>query len=161
MRNAALLALLLSAAACASPDALIDERQMQCGPGEAISIQAGLNRPGVAMEGTPDNLMLLVEVSNNSNAEVTVKRVRAQQVSGTEGDSAYILESVRRDFDVTIEEGKDHVFELPVLGRPGQSAFSDSRRTQRGGGELALALTVTLSNGDSYLCRFAVPSPVR
>ena len=151
MRIAAVLLLLL--AGCSSSTDLIDEQVLDCDSGAAISVRAGLNNPTIRMERTDDQLMLVVEISNNSHEELTVKHIRAQQIGVTDS-TRYRLDPVTRQFNQVIAENDDHLFELPVFGR-----FVGSRLSgQRAAEEIVLDVMVTLTNGDSYRCRFSVGS---
>jgi hypothetical protein len=155
MKTIALCSILLFAA-CSSSDGLIDKRSLECGPGAAIEIEAGLDSPRVrGTELRDDNITLLVEVTNNSHEDITVRNIYAEQLSTQ--DANYLLDRGHLAPNATLSEDDSRTFKLPVSGRPVPNF--DPRRA-RGGDELVLALTVELANGDSYRCRFSVPSPV-
>ena len=153
-RVAPAILILLLASACSTNDGFIDQRTLGCDSGEDISVRAGIVGITAGMERGTDLLQLGVEVSNNAHHDVTVKSVRAEQVSDER--SRYRVLPVHRQFDQTIGEGQDHLFELPMDGR----GFVDpvSRTAVRF--EMALSVTVALSNGDSYRCVFSVSPPI-
>jgi hypothetical protein len=155
MRKAPLLVLLLATACASSPTAVMDERVLECAPGADISVQVGLDLPNARLETRDDSLKVLVEVSNNSDDEITVKDIGVEQVTN-EAD-VYRVDSGRRTFNVAVAEGDDHVFELPLLGRTLPRAFSNPSSI---GGEVSLRVVTTLSNGDSYRCYFSVRAPL-
>lgn len=142
------IALLVS---CASATDVMDDRQLGCDPGQDISIMAGVDAPGLHMDGTHDQFDAIVEISNNSHEEVTVKTIRVEQVENE--SSPYLVESGYGKYDQVIPEGKDHAFKIPLTGRAAQN--TRSLRAQPG---LELSVHVVLTNGDSYLCRFVVAS---
>lgn len=154
MKRLALLAIALLAS-CASSDGLIDEQLRDCGPGGDISVIAGFDNMPAGESVNEDRFDLLIEVSNNSHGEVTVKSVRLEQQHPEM--ASYRIQNVWRTFDQVIEEGKDETFRLPVVGR--RAISRDSRDAMFGSRGLELAVTVTLSNGDSYRCLFAQGVP--
>jgi hypothetical protein len=152
MKTVALLAIAFAFVSCASSDGIIDERLLDCGPGQAISIEAGLDSQfRLHEDGTEDRLDLIVEVSNNSNGDVTVKAIRAEQQHAD--DASYRFDSGYRKFDQVIEEGKDFTFHLPLSGR---GVFRDPNVQRYGDRGLELVVTVILANGDSHRCLFVV-----
>lgn len=155
MRTSAALLFLVASACASSPTAVIDQRVLKCGPGAAISLQAGLNGSGARLEQADDQLTLVVEVSNDSDDEVTVKDIRFEQTS-TE-NARYVLSPERRAFNRAVAEGDEELFEIPVTGRARRNAFSDP---SRGSGEVEIAVVTTLTNGDSYRCYFSVRPPL-
>ena len=147
--SAAALTLLLS---CATSDGVIDQRTLECTSGQDVSIDAGFDGRIGTMEGADDRFDLVVEVSNNSHEEVTVSYIRADQMDRR--NARYAVDRSYRKFDQVIEEGKDHAFRLPMTGRalrydPNQVSFGQAPE---------LAVTVALSNGDSYRCFFSIPA---
>ncbi len=147
MKTTALLLSLLLFAACASPTAVIDNRQLRCGEaGNDLSIAAGFN------PGTDPNEMgerhFMVEVSNNSDHELTVKSVRIEP-----GDRSRSLGSAYDNTEVTIASGEDHLFRLrasSALGapRPASAVLGSPS------GVAEFSVTVVLTNGDTYRCPF-------
>lgn len=144
-KPAALLLLLL--AACASPTAVIDTRSFRCGPGQDIEVRAGLD-DGTALREVARELTYLVEVANNSHRDLTVRSVR---VAPSGEESATGLAAVSKVFDQLIPEGEDHVFEIPASASWNPTSAFDRRIR---GERLELAVTVALTNGDSYRCSF-------
>lgn len=137
---------------CASSTDVIDERFLDCSSGQDISVMAGFDQPvGGENAAVDDRFELLVQVSNNSNGDLTVTSIRAEQ---SHTDSAqYRVDNAFRRFDQVVEEGKDHTFHLPMMGR---AVYRDPRTRAVGSstGGLQLIVTVALSNGDSYRCAF-------
>lgn len=155
MKTSALLPLLLLVAACASSDGFIDERVLDCAPGQDVTIQAGIDTPGVQMERIDDQLTLLVEVANNTHDEIVVTFIRAEQVK--DDAQMYRIESGYGKFDQTIEEGGDHVFRIPMTGR---MIAARENRTMRLKNAFQMSVSVGLSNGDVYRCLFELRPPV-
>jgi hypothetical protein len=154
MKTSALLPLLLLVLACASRDGFIDEVSMECGPGQEVTIQAGLDAPSVKMERVEDQLTLLVEVSNNSHREIVVEFIRGEQVP--DELQQYKIQNGYRKFDHPIEEGASHTFKIPMTGRMIGSRVDPTVMSRN---ELALNVTVGLTNGNVYRCRFGVRQP--
>jgi hypothetical protein len=152
MRTA--LPLLLLLAGCASQPDFIDETVALCEPGQPIDFRVGLDRPEIDVSMSDRHANVVVEVANNSDAEVTVRSIRVEQTA-LENSRGYRIDPVFREFDQTIEEGKDHLFRLPVVGRLGSDDLS---RMQRSAGTLSAWVTVSLSNGEAYRCQFALAS---
>jgi hypothetical protein len=152
MKLIALFAIAFLVSCASSPTDVIDERFLDCSPGQDISIMAGFDQPvGGENVDIDDRFDLLVQVSNNSHGEVTVATIRAEQ---SHTDSArYRIQSSFRRFDQVVEEGKDHTFHLPMTGR---MVAGDPRMRElgRSSGGLQMVVTVALSNGDSYRCSF-------
>ena len=151
MKMKALLSLfvLFLLAACASPTRVIDTHVFLCEPGQNISIAAGFD-PGTSQENFGQELFL-VEISNNSNAEVTVKTISIEpsELNRIRMDRVY------QAFDVAIPEGDDHVFRLPARGALQQGAVSDLAPARA---STEFSVTVGLANGDKYVCPFRVDS---
>lgn len=148
MKTTALVCLLLLAA-CASPTAVMDQRQLQCGPGQDVEIRAGIADPATAREQNAE-YMILVEVANNSHEDVTVKSVGIDPEQ-RDDRRPVPFERVHRAYDQLIPEGTEHVFKIPA---------PPASMRMRGPYELSVSeaveffVTVSLSNGDSYRCRF-------
>jgi hypothetical protein len=154
-KSALLLPILLLAVACASKDGFIDQVAMECEPGQEVTIQAGLDTPSMQMERIDDQLTLLVEVSNNSHRELVVTFIRAQQVP--DDMQRYRLQNGYRKVDQPIEEGKSHLFKIPMTGRV---AGVSSESLGRANPQIGLDVTVGLTNGNVYHCRFGVRAPL-
>jgi hypothetical protein len=147
------LALLLLSAACASNDGFISDDVKQCEPGSPVTIEAGWDAQSVGTgERGSDRLTMLVQVSNNSSEDITVKFVRADPLM-FDRDTAYELEGGARDVNKVIAEGKDATFEIPMISR--------RRMQNRAPGVMAsevdVAVTVVLESKESYRCRFRLP----
>jgi hypothetical protein len=149
MRTLLSLAVLIVVAACASPTRVIDTHVFLCEPGQNISIAAGFD-PGTSQENFGEELFL-VEISNNSNAEVTVKSISIEPAEL----NRVRMDQVYRTFDVAIPEGDDHVFKLPARGAISQNAVRDLAPARV---RTEFSVTVALANGDKYVCPFRVES---
>lgn len=151
MKSIAFFAIALVLAACASSDSdIIDSRSLGCESGQDVSIMAGLDNGTLREDGTDNRFELVVEVSNNSHGEVTVTAIRAEQVN--RDTSRYRVDSGYRKYDQLIPEGKDFAFQLPMSGR--MQFVDPSTMSRDSGNPVEIAVTVTLSNGDSYRCPF-------
>jgi hypothetical protein len=145
MKTIALLSLLMLTA-CASDSALSDNQAFLCGSGQDLEIRAGLDKGNEAGQFAGE-VRYLVEIANNSNEDVTVKSIR---ISPKSDNASATFADAYQTFDQTVEEGKDHVFEIPAnavglrsgAGRP----LSGTR--------LDFLVMVNLSNGDVYRCPF-------
>lgn len=144
------LAIALLLGSCASSTDVIDSRFLGCEPGQDISIMAGLTAPNLNDGTTETRFMVLVDVSNNSHEEVTVKSIRVEQTSNQA--ARYVFDTGYGNYDQVIEGGKDHTFELPVMGRMVQ----DVRDVRGSGQRIDLAVSVFLTNGDQYRCSFSM-----
>ncbi|HYC88093.1 MAG TPA: hypothetical protein VEO54_02685 [Thermoanaerobaculia bacterium] len=148
MKTTALLfSLLFLLAACKSPTAVMDKRRLGCEPGHDVSLAAAYDtgsHPGELAE-----KFFMVEVSNNSDHDVTVKSVRVEPSERSRG-----WRVVQEDTDVTIESGEDHVFRLtatpPLWMRDSAIEAPQGRPSQY----LTFFVSVGLSNGDTYQCEF-------
>lgn len=152
MRRALPLLSLLFIAACASNDGFVDQVR-GCGSGEPIEVEAGWETASSAMD-VPgyDRRNMLVRVSNNSDADVTVKFIRVDPMN-LPRDGEWEIEGGARDVDKVVAEAGDATFEIPMMSR---------RRFQnRGNGvrvtSLDVAVTVILGNEESVRCLFRVP----
>jgi hypothetical protein len=151
-RAIALLSLLL-AAACASNDGFVKEKDNICGPDSRIGIEAGWDRQASPMESAVDNRMtLLVRVANNSDEDITVKTVRADPLMA-ERDAMYEIERGAREFDTLIAEGDDSTFEIPMMTR---RRLQDRTTGVRASG-VDVAVTVVYDSEKSLRCRFRLP----
>lgn len=148
--SVAALAIALLLGSCASSTDVIDSRFLGCEPGQDISIMAGLNAPNLTDGATESRFMILVDISNNSHDEVTVKSIRVEQSSNQA--ARYVFDTGYGKYDQVIEGGKDHTFEIPVMGRIVQGV-----RDVRGSGQgIDFAVSVFLTNGDQYRCSFSM-----
>lgn len=152
MKPTALLAASLLLSACASPTAVIDTRDFQCAPGQDLGIAAGFE-DGRSTEQL-GQAAFLVEVSNNSHAEVTVTSVRVDP----DQSNRLQYETAVDGTDVVVPEGEAHLFRLaaraPLAPDPGIARAPSIRA--RGPEFLAFSVAVKLTNGDQYRCGFRV-----
>jgi hypothetical protein len=148
MKTTALLfSLLFLLAACKSPTAVMDQRRFGCESGHDVSVAAAYD-PG-AQHGELAQKLFMVEVSNNSDRDVTVKSVRVEPSNRSSGWG-----TVHKETDVTIPSAEDHVFELeatpPLWMRDSALEPPQGKRSQY----LTFSVIVKLSNGDIYQCEF-------
>ena len=153
MKTSVLLPLsLFLLASCASRDGFIDQQTLECGPGQAVTIQAGLDAQGPRMEVMDDQHSLVVLVGNNSHEEIVVKYIRVDQ--HPDATATYRFSGGRGSFDRTVGEGAEEEFKIPMTGRPIRPEFETQVRS---GAAVSLDVTVGLSNGDQYRCAFEIP----
>src|ERR1043166_7071917 len=138
--------------ACSS-SGLIDSQAIEGGPGQDIGVALGgsfnSTYAGPYDPSIEDAFPIDVEVSNNSDHDITVTRIAASP-----GESrAFSISPTSQKFDETIPEGKDHLFTLTLRGRQVRPLAPNET------GEIVIRVVVTLSNGDSYFYSFAVPVP--
>ncbi|HWW62555.1 MAG TPA: hypothetical protein VN181_14375 [Thermoanaerobaculia bacterium] len=141
--------LLLLLTACSS-SGLIDKQAIEGGPGQDIGVALGNfnSRAAAPYDATTEDAYTIdIEVSNNSDGDVTVTRIAISP--GESG--AYSISSTSQKFDETIAEGEDHLFTLSLRGR------QTRRLAPNEGADVTVRVVVTLSNGDSYFYSFAVP----
>lgn len=159
MKHIALLAVFLTA--CSSGSGLIDQRTMDCGSGQPVDIIAGMQQSGMRGRGDfgGDRAMLVVNVANNTHDDVTVANISADQI--TDAQTVYVYDRANLNPNATIAEGEEQTFELPMTARLfnnlGERRDDAMRRENEA---VILALKVTLSNGDSYLCRYSFVPPM-
>jgi hypothetical protein len=152
MKTAVLLSLLLTLG-CASKDGFIDQQVLDCGPGQVVTIQAGLDaQSGTRMEGVDDQHTLIVVVGNNSQEDIVVKTIRVDQAP--DASSTYRFSNGYRKFDQTIAEGDEAEFKIPMSGRSIRPEVDADVRSSR---DVSLDVMVILGNGDRYRCRFGIP----
>jgi hypothetical protein len=156
MRSATALLTLFLLAACASSDGFVDETVKTCGPGDLLQIEAGMDPQSSPIEQLSSRLTMLVEVANNSNEDVTVKFVRVDPIS-TSRDSLIELDNGSRDFGEVVAQGDAHTFEVPLTARRRGGPLQQRATGNVRAAEFDVAVTVGLSSGDSYRCRFRVP----
>jgi hypothetical protein len=154
MKTIALSSILLLLAACASPTAVI-ENTFDCRPGQDLEIRAGLSDPLRSGEQV-GQYMFLVEVANNSDNDLTVQTVRVQprEDQGRVRRRGMALQSAAKEFNQTIPEGTEHVFELPATAFGVMRELQDQISRE----PIEFVVTVDLTNGDSYRCPFAAGS---
>ena len=147
------LALLVAGAllvSCASSDDLTDRRYLGCEPGQDVSIAAGLDTGFLDDDGSEDHFNVLVEVSNNSHEDITVKTIGVDQTA--DDFTTYVIDRGYAEYDLVVAPGKDHTFEVPVRGRARRSSTGTLRAPQA----IDLRVVVLLADGDQYRCSFVV-----
>jgi hypothetical protein len=151
MKTLALFAALLACACASSPTAVIDQRTLRCDePGHDIEVAAGLDdgTSGRATEQTGQRAYL-VNVTNNSHGEVTVKSIRVDP-NDHEGSMDNV---VTRSFNQTIPENDEHLFLLPINATWTREMIE---RHPTSGWPFEFGVSVVLANGDAYRCDFQV-----
>jgi hypothetical protein len=165
MKTIALLGtVLLSLAACSSSNKIIDHTTFDCGSGQALDIIAGLEMP--SMRGRPgsdfggDRAKLVVNVFNNSHGDITVKNISVEQI--VDPQTTYAFDRGNLNVDETIADGEEHTFEVPMTARGMNTPdVTSAQERERGrASEMVMAVRVTLSTGDQYLCRYSVRAPM-
>lgn len=142
------LAILLLTACSSS--GLIDKQAIEGGPGQDIGVAlGGFNgaATGSLDSAIEDAFTIDVEVSNNSDHDVTVTRIAINPT----GSGAYSISPTSQKFDETIAEGEDHLFTLNLRGKQLRPLAPNESS------DVTVRVVVTLSNGDSYFYSFAVP----
>lgn len=158
MKSIALFcAVLFLLSSCATNDGFVADDLHQCEPGDPIEIAAGVLEPDVAMDG---RLIVLVEVANNSDQDVTVDYVRIEAHNSVFRDQdqqriAYDLQGASRDFDREIKEGEDARFEVPVTVR--LRDMGDAQMARGVTVAIDAAVTVKLADGSASRCAFRMP----
>lgn len=159
MKSIALLcAVLFLLSSCATNDGFVADDLRQCEPGDPIEIAAGVMQPDVGMDG---RLVVLVEVANNSDQDVTVDFVRIEshnsfsQQQQEQQRIAYDLQGASRNFDQEIKEGEDARFEVPVTVR--LRDIGDAQMARGVTVAIDAAVTVKLADGSSSRCAFRMP----
>ena len=151
MKFTALLPALLVLAACASPTAVIDKRNFNCGEGgHEVSIAAGFEDPRVSE--SLEERAFLVEVANNAHEEITVTTVRVEPSS----KNHIRYDTAVTSKDVVIAEGEAHVFRMPARVPLVPQPQMDRSETRYPRQLLEFSVTVSLTNGDDYRCGFVV-----
>lgn len=153
MKSSVLLFAILLAACASSNDGFIGERASLCAPGQAIEIEAGLDAPGMGLQGTSLNATAHVQLSNNSDDDVVIKNIRITPT--VDRDTPVRIESGYLTVDETLAEGKSEQYEIPLAVSTIQAG--PDPRMQRSSSSVDLDVTVILGSGDSYRCRFRVP----
>jgi hypothetical protein len=153
MKRALTLLSLFLCAACASKDGFIDDTRQNCGPGAEIGIRAGWDQQGSANEIGRNRLTMLVEVANNSDHEITVKRIFVDPL-GMQQDSPYAIERGAADPMKVIAEGDASTFEIAMAAT---RQFVPRRNTISTSSGVEMTVTVLLEPEQTYRCRFEVP----
>lgn len=156
MKVTALLSVLLLSAACASNDGFVRDTVKTCQPGADLEIQAGIDAGAPNNERFDDQIDMIVEVSNNSHEDVTVKTVR---VDPSHADSGRVdVVGGSKEVDEDVPEAQSKMFEIPItVRRRGVlGPQSPSRVTAQW---VDFAVTVVLSDGEAYRCSFRIAVP--
>ena len=163
MKTIALLGtVLLSLAACSSSNKIVDHTTFDCGSGQALDIVAALDMP--SMRSRPggdfggDRAKLIVNVFNNSHGDITVKNISVEQI--VDPQTTYAFDRGNLNVDETIADGEEHTFEVPMTARGMNTPDLTSPRERDRASEMVMAVRVTLSTGDQYLCRYSVRAPM-
>jgi len=138
---------------CSSSGAGMIQDTIEGGPGQPIEVQIstkpGASRPVFDSFGQPSSNLFLVEVSNNSDADVVVDQISIIQPDSP--NAAYQMNPVTRRFKELIEPAKDHTFELPTDGR--QVRILERNEPSR----IVVRVMVGLQSGERYVYDFEVP----
>ena len=153
MKRALTLLSLCLFAACASKDGFIDNPVSNCGPGSEIGIRAGWDSQSTAELGR-SRLTMLVEIANNSNREITVKRIYVDPPMNQE-DSPYEFERGAADPMKVIAEGDASTFDIHMAAT---RKFRENRNRISTTSGVEMAVTVLLEPEQTYRCRFRVPT---
>lgn len=121
---------------------------IQIGPGAPVSIELPRVQAGSPMAGLDGQVEISVEVSNNSDTDLTVERVVVFKSGGT---SAWTMDRMNWSGHELIDEGESHVFHLKGWGK-------QTRLLERGEpGAVVVRVQVGLGNGDTYYGEFELP----
>jgi len=145
-------ALVLLLAACSSSDSLKPpSRTFEAGSGSDIDVQLIGQSTAMVMFARggdlPQQISFQFLVSNNSDAELTVKKIMVYQ----HGAAPIQLETALAGFDTTIAPGHDAQFRVNATARQTRAA------RQGDDASIGLKADVTLTNGDSYVYAFDLP----
>lgn len=157
MKQALTLLSLIFIAGCASKDGFIENTSQNCGPGSEIGIRAGWDPQGSSTEvrnGT-NRMTMVVEVANNSDHEITVKRIYVDPLAMHDDASPYEIERGAADPMKVIAEGDASTFEIPMFAKRRQIDLRRNVISTTSGAEMAV--TVLLEPEQTYRCRFRVP----
>jgi hypothetical protein len=145
----ALLLLLPLMAGCASNDGFIEEETIDASAGGSdVSVDiVGLEKPLPSAS----ELTLLVEVSNNSDADITVTKIVVRPFGN---DSVYVIDQAQLGLNKIIEERKAEVFRLRTRGEERRRLRDNERPTA------VVSVSVSLLGGATYASQFAVEVPV-
>jgi hypothetical protein len=152
MKRAILLLSLFLVVSCASNDGFVTNQVNSCGPNSPIGIDAGWEQQSSPIERGQMRMTLLVQVSNSSDKDITVKRVRAEPMP-MERDSMYEIQGGAQDFDKLIAQGEDSTFEIPMMS---MRRLQERTTGVRASG-VDVAVTVGLDSEESVRCRFRLP----
>jgi hypothetical protein len=153
MKRAPLLLSLFLFAACASKDGFIDNTAQNCGAGAEIGIRAGWDNQTATNETGRNRLTMLVEVANNSDHDITVKRIYVDPLAMQQEDSPYEVERGAADPMKVIAEGDASTFDIAMAVT--RRLFDRRTMSTRSGVEMTV--TVLLEPEQTYRCRFQMP----
>ena len=146
----AIAALLLLLTSCASNDGFIDQAVDTCQSGDALELQAGMGQASMFADG---RATVVVEVSNNSNEDVTVSQVRVDPTSPDPQRFEVMGGTVTTPQEIA--QGESHAFEVPITVR-----LKDQMAGQRQRGYAVAVeanVSVKTTSGISSRCRFRLP----
>ena len=138
--------------ACASGDGFIDDTVRTCQPGDEIEINAGFEQSATSGgDNYDDRLTLLVQIANNSDADIVVNAIRVDPSNPMGERKHYELVGGRIEPRRTIAEADESMFEIPM------SARRISEHVPYGfSGVADVAVIVELDGGTRYRCQFRV-----
>ena len=155
MKRALTLLSLILIAGCASNDGFVDNTSQNCGSGSEVGVEAGWDVQGSTVETGSNRWMMLVRISNNSDREITVKRIYVDPLTMND-DSPWQIERGAADPGKAIPEGDAATFEIPmtVQRRLDRSRARNTISTTSGA---EVTVTVLLEPEQTYRCRYRVP----
>lgn len=153
MKRALTLLSLILIAGCASKDGFVDNTSQNCGAGSEVGVEAGWDLQGSTMERGTNRLTMLVRVSNNSDHEITVKRIYVDPLTMRD-DDPWTIERGAADPMKAIPEGDASTFEIPMTV---QRRFDPRRNTISTTSGAEVTVTVLLEPEQTYRCRYRVP----
>ncbi len=148
MKTFALLLALFAFSCASSNDDFLAKDVETCEPGSEIELGAGM----AEMEQLgPGRMIALVEVSNNSDHDFTVKTVRVDPANRSAGRME--IQGGAREFGTEIPHGESETFEVPLY-----FTMRDRMDRMPRGSNVPFEATVavTLADGSSARCRFAL-----
>jgi hypothetical protein len=150
MKTLASIAVLLLLTSCASSDGFIADEVDTCQPGDELELNAGIGQASMFADG---RATVVVEVSNNSDSDVTVDQVRVDPQSPDVQRYEVLGGAVTTPQE--IKEGEAHSFEVPITVR-----IKDTLNAQRQRGyaiNVEAYVGVKTTSGLSSRCRFRLP----
>lgn len=157
--SALLFALLLLTACASSNDGFIDQSVNTCASSQLIEMEAGLDMPGMGMEKFSANAIAHVQLSNNSDEDVTVKTIRVDP--RIHSPLEYELLNGYLEVGAVLKEAESEQYEIPLSIRERDSVIgNDPRNVNSRTTNADLDVTVVLTNGQTYRCQFRVVVPM-
>lgn len=150
MKRLIVLPLLL---VCACASSMSNSETLEAGPGSEIGINVvDANLPALFREDDAAMATVKVEVSNNSDSDVTIRSV---EVLPRDVGNTVRLDSGSRTVNHVLAEGKDAQFEISMLAhRSSLIARGDA------GAALRVRVLVHLEGDRSYYAEFGLPAPL-